>query len=182
MGFYKELDGNLIILANQGNFDVIVQGNNCFCVQGAGLAPQFVKAYNSDKFKMEAPEYKGDINKLGTIDYEVKRVYKGEVSIDNKSFFTKYGYIDTKESKSLVVVNSYTQYGFGANHANGTDKPVDYDAITMVMRKINHTFKGKHIGLPLIGCGLAGGSWSIVSEIIKKELKNCDVTVVNYVK
>jgi O-acetyl-ADP-ribose deacetylase (regulator of RNase III) len=50
------------------------------------------------------------------------------------------------------------------------------------MRKINHTFKGKHIGLPQIGCGLAGGDWSRVKEIIKKELKDCKVTVVIFKK
>lgn len=182
MGFYKELDGDLIKLSLEGKFDVIVQGNNCFCVQGAGLAPQFVKAFGSDKFKMEAPEFKGDINKLGTIDYEVKNLYKGEIGIDKSTFFTKQGYIEPSKVSKLVVINSYTQYGFGANHANGSDKPVDYDAITMVMKKINHIFKGKHIGLPLIGCGLAGGDFSIVSKIIKTELKDCDVTIVNYVK
>jgi O-acetyl-ADP-ribose deacetylase (regulator of RNase III) len=33
-----EIKGNLITLTQQEKFDVIVQGNNCFCVQGAGLA------------------------------------------------------------------------------------------------------------------------------------------------
>lgn len=36
------------------------------------------------------------------------------------------------------------------------------------------------IGLPQIGCGLAGGDWNKVKEIIKKELKDCFVTVVIY--
>ena len=48
------------------------------------------------------------------------------------------------------------------------------------MRKVNKIFKGKHIGLPKIGCGLAGGSWSIVSKIIRDELWECNVTIVNY--
>ena len=50
------------------------------------------------------------------------------------------------------------------------------------MRKINHMFKGQHIGLPRIGCGLAGGDWDIVRGIIQTELKDCHVTVVNYKK
>ena len=61
-------------------------------------------------------------------------------------------------------------------------KPVDYEAIVLCMRKINHIFKGKHIGLPMIGAGLAGGSWSSIRQIIQTELKDCNVTVVIYDK
>jgi len=39
------------------------------------------------------------------------------------------------------------------------------------MRKINHIFAGKHIGLPLIGAGLAGGDWDRIRVIIKKRIK-----------
>jgi hypothetical protein len=124
---------------------------------------------------------RGDINKLGTIDYQTK-TYAGGTSSEN--IF------------DLTVVNSYTQYKYGINHKDGMDKPLDYDAITMCMRKINHLFKGKRIGLPKIGSGLGGGIWSIdelslsdkntrkdlpykdIKSIIQEELKDCDVTVV----
>lgn len=182
MGFYKELDGDLISLAKDGKFDVIAHGCNCHCTMGAGIAPQMAKAFGADRFKMEAPQYQGDINKLGTIDSQKRLVYKGEVSIDKSTFFTKWGHIESDETKSLVVVNAYTQYNYGANHADGTKKPVDYDAITLVMRKINYIFQGQHIGLPKIGAGLAGGDWNIIKMIIQQELKDCDVTIVNYVK
>ena len=33
-----------------------------------------------------------------------------------------------------------------------------------------------------IGCGLAGGDWSLIENIIKKELKDCNVTMVRYKK
>ena len=48
------------------------------------------------------------------------------------------------------------------------------------MRKINHIFKGKHIGLPWLGTGLAGGSRKIVKQIIQRELKDCNITMVEY--
>lgn len=36
-----------------------------------------------------------------------------------------------------------------------------------------------HIGLPgVIGCGLAGGNERIVKDILRKELKDCNVTLV----
>ena len=37
---------------------------------------------------------------------------------------------------------------------------------------MNYIFKGKHIGLPQIGCHLAGGSWDIVKEIINFKTRN----------
>jgi O-acetyl-ADP-ribose deacetylase (regulator of RNase III) len=48
------------------------------------------------------------------------------------------------------------------------------------MRKMNHIFKGKHIGMPKIGAGLAGGDWKFIQQIIVRELKDCIVTVVIY--
>jgi hypothetical protein len=35
---------------------------------------------------------------------------------------------------------------------------LDYEALALCLRKINHTFKGKHVGLPQIGCGIAEAS------------------------
>ena len=167
MGTYKEIEGDLIKMAQLGEFDVIGHGCNCLNSMGAGIAPQMAKAFGCDKFPKESPEYKGDINKLGTIDYQTN-TYSGGTTPDNIFEF------------DLTVVNLYTQYYYGRNHVDGVKTPVDYDAITLCMRKINHIFKGKKIGLPLIGCGLAGGDINIVLPIIQKELNNCDVTVVFY--
>lgn len=150
---YQEIEGNLITLAKEGKFDVIAHGCNCFCVMGAGIAPQMDKAFGCSHFRLEKPSYKGDINKLGQIDYD-----------DGK----------------LAVVNCYTQYGFGSNHTDGIDKPFDYEAFDLCMRKINHIFKGKHIGLPQIGCGLAGGDWDVVKRMIQRRLKDMKVTIVIY--
>lgn len=160
---YNEIEGDLVQLALKGKFEVIVQGNNCFCIQGAGIAPQFVKAFGTNMYPMEHQDYKGDINKLGTIDY------------------MPYYLSPNEEDKSdVIVVNAYTQYGFGKNHSNGAKKPLDYEALTLCLRKMNHIFKGKHIGLPQIGAGLGGGDWNIIKQIILQELIDCKITVVIY--
>lgn len=153
---YNEIDGNLITLSYQSKFDVIGHGCNCFCTMKSGIAPQMVKAFGCDKFKLESIEYKGDINKLGSIDYQ-------DIEID---IFSK-----------LTVVNLYTQYSYGRDKVH-----VDYDAIRLCMRKMNHIFEGKHIGLPKIGSGLAGGRWDKIKQIIKEELTDCRVTIINYVE
>ena len=172
---YKEIDGDLIKLALKGEFDVIVHGCNCFCTMGAGIAVKMAETFWCNKYKLERPEYKVDINKLGNIDKAtlIVNVKNGEIL---KESFTKL--IDPYK-QYITVVNAYTQYFYGQN-SPACNQALDYEALTLCLRKINHIFKGKHIGLPQIGCGLAGGDWSKVSSIIKKELCDCYVTVVIY--
>ena len=90
----------------------------------------------------------------------------------------KLGTIDYKLINNLYVVNSYTQYGLGKDDNNNI--PLNYNALALCMIKINHIFKNKRIGLPLIGCGLAGGDWNIVKDIIQKNLIDCDITIVKF--
>ena len=167
---YKEIDGDIIQLALEGRFEVIGHGVNCFCIMKAGIAPQMAKVFGCDKYTLEVEQYKGDINKLGQIQWQ------GFSLKDNIATAT------SRFKADLFVVNCYTQFMYGINHTDGISKPLDYEALTLCMRKINHIFKGKHIGLPKIGCGLAGGDWNGVKEIIKNELKDCKITIVNYKK
>lgn len=189
---YQEIQGDLIQLAKEGKFDVIAHGCNCFCTMGAGIAPKMAEAFGCDDFDMEATEeYNaeydscgnliesttstknvGDINKLGQIDYELKYIWlkhpMGEpVAMNHKSK-------GQKDVLDLYVVNCYTQYGMGKED----EPPLDYNALALCMKKLNHEFKGKRIGLPQIGCGLAGGDWNIVQKIIQEEMKDCEVTIV----
>jgi O-acetyl-ADP-ribose deacetylase (regulator of RNase III) len=172
----KIIEGNLITLAKQGHFDVITHGCNCFCTMGAGIAVDMRLNFDCDKFPMEAPEYRGDMNKLGTIDYQVKNlVLDKPIKVGNLNLLAPdFG------GFPLVVINSYTQYRYGSNHPDGMRNPVDYDAITLCMKKINHIFKGKSLGLPKIGCGLAGGEWNVVRQIIEREIFDMDVTVIDF--
>ena len=50
------------------------------------------------------------------------------------------------------------------------------------MKWIKNSYSGKKIGLPKIGAGLAKGDWSIIEQIIIEELKDEDVTIINYKK
>jgi O-acetyl-ADP-ribose deacetylase (regulator of RNase III) len=172
------IKGDLIKLAKEGYFDVICHQTNCFNTQNSGLAPQMAKSFGTHLFDLERGSYAGDINKLGCIDYE-------KIVIDKEcGYYIATPVDDLFEDRiKLYVVNCYGQYHYGKNHNDGVEKPVDYDAIRLCMRKINHIFKGKTIGLPRIGCGLAGGDWNIVSKIITEELKGMEeIIVVEYEK
>ena len=167
------IDGDLITLAKEGKFDVIAHGCNCLSKMGAGIAPQMAKAFGCDQFEMET--WGADISKLGNIDYQTFVLGKNSV-------WNLWDADNDLDEPELTVVNAYTQFKYGRNHADGVSQPFDYEAFTICMRKINHRFKGKHIGMPKIGAGLAGGNWNHIEHIINTELRDCEATIVNYKK
>jgi O-acetyl-ADP-ribose deacetylase (regulator of RNase III) len=153
---YKKINGDLIYMARAGDFEVVAHGCNCFCTMDRGVSPLLAKYFKCDKYRMEQPKYKGDINKLGTIDFE--------------------SYWLPRHTTYVDVINCYTQYEYG------TDKQyLDYEALTLCMRKVNKVFAGKKIGVPRIGCGGGGGEWAKVDKIFEQELTDVDVTVVMHV-
>lgn len=168
---YREIKGNLIKLAFDAEFDVIGHGCNCLSNMGAGLAPQMAEIFGCDKFEMES--WGPTIEKLGCVDYQTfvigENAYWSLADADNK-----LGHPE------VAVVNCYTQNKYGRNHSDGLAKPIDYEALALCMRKLNDIFRGKHIGLPQIGAGLAGGDWNRIKGIIKEELRDCKITIVIY--
>jgi len=158
MGNYQETDGDLIKLAKEGMFDVIAHGCNCHSTMGAGIAPQMARAFGCDRFVME--RIGSDVNKLGNIDYQTFVLGENTIwSLDDGK--------NNRNEPELTVVNAYTQFNYGRNHSDGDAKPLSYEALTLCMKKINIVFAGKHIGLPRIGAGLAGGDWERIKYIIQ---------------
>ena len=62
----KTVTGDLIALAEAGQFDVIVHGCNCFHAMGAGVAAAIASRYPSALTADKATDF-GDAAKLGTI-------------------------------------------------------------------------------------------------------------------
>jgi len=169
----KEIDGDLIKLAKEGMFDVITHGCNCFCTMSAGIAPQIKKAF-PEAWKADLQTERGDIKKLGNFSYGIHKGV-GITAID----LTK-GELGFSNQKDLIIINIYSQYKYGRNHVDGDENPIDYEALTLALRKINKIYSGKTIGLPKIGSGLAGGDWNRIKNIIEKELKHMDVVIIHY--
>ena len=145
--------GNLLDLAENGDFDVIVQGCNCFCVMGSGLACQIKQRYPGAA-NADARTFRGDFNKLG-----------------NCTMF---------DAGKFLIVNAYTQY----NMSKGEDV-FEYAAFSLILQKIAHFYPTAIVGLPMIGCGLAGGNKEIIIAIIEDFSEKItstggDVTLVNY--
>lgn len=155
MAIFKEIEGNLVEQALNNEFDLIAHGCNCFCRMKSGVAKAIVDKFPAAE-KADNETIAGDIRKLG-----------------NYTVATHYKY----KSPIVKIINCYTQYRY-----DRYTTVVDYEAITLCMRKINAKFSGQLIGLPLIGCGLAGGDWDIVKAILKKELTDLDVTIIHLKK
>lgn len=147
----KERIGDLLDLAEAGEFDVIVHGCNCFHTFGAGIA-RAIKYRWPETHRTDVQHTKyGDRSKLGTIT-------------------------TTTVPRNLVVVNAYTQFGY--KQGNGPN--VDYEAVRAAFRRIRELYgnKGLRFGIPKIGAGLAGGDWNTISEIIDSVMAVEDITVV----
>lgn len=149
----KTIKGDLLTLAQNGHFDVIVHGCNCFHTMGAGIAKTIAMKYPQALLADKATA-KGQKDKLGNIS-------TADI-VDSGSEFT--------------IVNAYTQF-----HWKGNGRRADYDAIRSCFEKIVHTFPNARIGYPLIGAGLAGGDWNTIAPIIDTELDGLDHTLVIFI-
>lgn len=146
----KRLTGDLIALAREGRFDVIVHGCNCHNAMGAGIARVIARAFPEAEAADKATT-PGDPSKLG--------IYSSAT-------------VDC-DGHALTIVNAYTQFG----HARGR-RNADYDAISAVFQAIAADFPDARIGYPLIGAGLAGGDWAEIAPRIDAALTDCDHTLV----
>ena len=149
MPINNEITGNLLDMADNGDFDAIVHGCNCFCNMGAGIAAQIKDRYPS-AYRADCETKKGDMTKLGT--FTVASMGRFE------------------------VVNAYTQFKYGGKKSNA-----DYASIYSVFERINSAYNDQaKIGIPLIGAGLAGGDWNVISGRINQATPNLDITLVRY--
>jgi len=140
------------LVRDADQYDVIAHCCNCFCTMGAGIAPQ-IKHKFPEAYAADCTTTAGDQNKLGTITYT--------------------------ENTTPIVVNLYGQYDYKGRQFGKMD--LDYAALRSALAAMKDKFTGKTFGLPMIGAGLAGGSWEIIERIIQEELNGEDVTVVKYV-
>ena len=146
----KTVVGDLLQLALNNHFDVIIHGCNCFCSMGAGIAKS-IRLEFPEAFSADANTKKGDKSKLGGYSHATVN----------------------RNGHTITIINGYTQY----NHS-GKGVLVDYQAVSDLFAQLKKEYSGKRLGYPRIGAGLAGGDWNIISAIIDKELNEEDHTLV----
>jgi O-acetyl-ADP-ribose deacetylase (regulator of RNase III) len=176
----RKIKGNLIALAKQGNFDIIVHGCNCFNTMGSGIAKQIRENF-SYAYEVDQKTVKGDRNKLGS--FTVARIDHWSMV---PALFQEADPFFVPEVKIFYVVNAYAQYEYGTNKQH-----FDYNAFQTFLYSFKNYVKlmsdsmvRKHerglfnynehmarqirIGLPMIGSGLAGGDWTRIEEMLKE--------------
>lgn len=151
------IKGDLIKLAQEGKFDIIVQGCNCFNTMGGGIARQLRDLY-PQVYEADCKTFAGDASKLGTFT---------QALCDN-----------------FLVLNAYTQYGF--NTAGESVDVFEYHAFLKFLRMLDETqVDSVNYGFPAIGCGLAGGNKQIIYGMIATfaslvEKRGSTVTIVEF--
>ncbi|GKS11223.1 Appr-1-p processing protein [Paenibacillus chitinolyticus] len=141
----------------QGNLmeateDIIGHQVNCMGVMGAGLA-KLIKRDYPEVFK----QYKQSCSNKGEL--------LGRCQI-----------VSTKNEK--CIANLFGQYGYGVQKRH-----TDYIALRGALNELMSLAmkSGQSIALPYnIGCGLAGGDWDIVGQIIEEVFIDYDVTLYKF--
>lgn len=149
----KVIKGDLVKLALEGQFDVIVHGCNCFCTMGSGIARQIRETWPM-AYEEDMKTVKGNCDKLGTCS-----IYK--------------------TASGLYIFNAYTQYGYGKGIKH-TDYLAIKECFKDISNRVRGGLPRARIAYPKIGAGLGGGDWNIISKIIDKELDGLDHTLVEY--
>jgi O-acetyl-ADP-ribose deacetylase (regulator of RNase III) len=138
MTFLKHTSGNLLDLAEQGNFNVIVHGANCFNTMGSGIAKEIRERYPR-AYEVDCTTTAGDYNKLG--NYTVML------------------------GKQFNIVNAYTQYDF--NRRGESEDVFEYVSFAMILQKLAKKYPTCKFGFPYIGSGLAGGNKEIITSLLE---------------
>ena len=151
--------GDLIEAGKSGLVDVIAHQANCQLVFGAGLARQ-IKQHFPVAYEADCQTKKGDKNKLGTLSMAYDQRY------------------------NLYIFNLYGQYRYGRDKQH-----TDYEALENSLKEMYFVLRSGtmhdpeikpdcRIGIPRLGCGLAGGDWNIVESLVDKTIgKRYDVFV-----
>jgi O-acetyl-ADP-ribose deacetylase (regulator of RNase III) len=152
--------GDLLTMAAEGDFDVIVQGCNCFNAMGGGIARTIAERYPEAQ-AVDNTTQRGDYTKLGN--------------------YTVITTLEREGQTPFILVNAYTQY---STSREGEDV-FEYMAFGLICQKLAHQYGHLRIGLPYIGMGLAGGDKEVIMEMIEDfatdvDVKGGSVTLVEY--
>jgi O-acetyl-ADP-ribose deacetylase (regulator of RNase III) len=149
----KNKTGDILELAEDGTFDVVVHGCNCEHIMASGLSEQvrvqYPEAFEADR--QFAPR---------TIEEKLGLISATQISRKNG-----HGY--------FYIINAYTQL-----HARGDGVLTDYRAVASAFRNIKNNFGGAMIAYPKIGAGKGRGDWGTIRQIIEAELQGVDHTLV----
>ena len=101
----KRVKGNLLDLAEAGEFDVVVQGCNCWNTMGGGIAKEIASRY-PQALLADNETVKGDYNKLG--NYTIARANVAEFDIVNA--YTQFNMSTGEDVFEYVLRNKKAEW------------------------------------------------------------------------
>lgn len=153
---FDQVDGDALDLFFNSSTDaVLIHGANCQKVMGAGIADQ-VRMKLSPLFYLDQYDTRTPSQRFGSYSAVV---------------------VGQAEEKIKVGANLYTQFSPGANF--------DITALRNSLKSFVLSIPidkraGFTVYTPKIGCGIGGATWEEVEPVLKKELAQFNVVVVNY--
>ncbi|MGE6627912.1 macro domain-containing protein [Bacillus pumilus] len=140
--------------------NIICHQVNCKGVMGAGLAKQIKSKYPN-------------------VYEEYKRLCENQNTKNKLLGATQF--VDVSGNKAIA--NLFAQYSYGVK-----TRQTDYEAMELCLKSLYNVvntdyskYKDCSIAIPYgIGCGLAGGDWTIVKQMIDDILGDCDVTIYKF--
>lgn len=163
----KHIKGNLIDLAEQGEFDIIVHGCNCFNTMGSGIAKEILERY-PEAFNVD---WRWDLGVYSNPTHTLERIWKlGNYTVANVGKFN--------------IINAYTQFDFNKRGEEFIDR-FEYESFSLILRKLAAIYPNKRFGFPYIGMGLAGGDKDRIIAMLenfaeKVTAKGGSVTLVEF--
>ncbi len=140
----------------EANADAICQQVNCRNVMGAGLAREICARW---------PDVK-----------ELYHEYCDECG-DPYALLGSVHVVRKHGNMPFDVVNVFGQLNYGRQSVCYTS----YNALEAAFLEINSLYRRKTVAFPYkFGCGLAGGDWTLVQELIQDCLTDCEVMI--YIK
>jgi len=158
----KNIQGDLLDFPN--GIDVIFHQANTEGVMGAGIAKQI---------KQKFP--------YASVNDQQFALPFGRKRLGQFSFFEFMLAVEqTRQIREKIIINLYGQM-LKENSVFGI--PTDYLALYAALSRACNWLSKKHescvLGFPYgMGCGLGGGDWEIVEEIIRRATKNHIVYIV----
>lgn len=142
---------------SEKHFDAYAHQCNCYCRMGRGIAPQLAKAFS-----------------------EVRHVDNNTYNITPEE---KLGTISIAETDGPIIYNAYGQLHWEKQQVV-LGRNTDYGALARALVAIRRDMQSKGLrtlGVPKIGCGLAGGDWLYVRDLIDKIFDSYDIAVVVFI-
>lgn len=152
----KHVQFGSILNVNRG---IIVHGCNAQGVMGAGIALQI-----KNKWPNAFIDYQYYLQGITANNLSPGKRFFNELQSKQFRQSVMGHVVDTVISDQLVISSAITQYDYSNTGSKHTNYQAVYEAFEHILDLAKETRLPVHY--PLIGAGLGGGNWAIISEII----------------